>query len=131
MNINLTIGNEPLKRRKNFSLLQNRKKLTLPVKFDANTKKINYERLVQVLLERLPNIDRTKVDELIREVRRRKNGIGGLTMREIVVEAKAIRYEKTRPISVSHRYRPDYPPKRILKDFRPGTTPTHPAKTIL
>lgn len=41
-------------------------------------------------------LSRTKVDDLIREVRRRKNGLGGLTMREIVLEAKSILQEKNK-----------------------------------
>ncbi|XP_014767772.1 RING finger protein 214 [Octopus bimaculoides] len=65
-------------------------------KIDANIRKRNYERLVEVMQERLPNTDRSKVDDLIREESCHKNGLGGLTIREIVLKAKSILQEKNK-----------------------------------
>ncbi|CAI9723359.1 DZIP3 ligase [Octopus vulgaris] len=87
---------QAFKRKKRLQFAMEQTKRNVNAKIDANIRKGNYERLVQVMQERLPNTDRTKVDDLIREVRRRKNGLGGLTMREIVLEAKSILQEKNK-----------------------------------
>ncbi|GAB1598828.1 hypothetical protein Ahia01_000160000 [Argonauta hians] len=87
---------QAFKRKKKLQLAMEQSKRNINSKIDANIRKGNYERLVQVMQERLPNLDRNKVDDLIREVRRRKNGLGGLTMREIVLEAKSVLQEKNK-----------------------------------
>lgn len=57
-----------IKKKKRLQFAAEQNKQALPAKIDANTRKGNYERLVQVILERLPNTDRQEYFKILVEM---------------------------------------------------------------